>query len=382
MRRRAMGTSGGPSREARRAEERALAAAEDLSPLLDALGIRYRRGDAGRKLTAPCPSPDHRDHSPSWFINNDPDDNRYGTHACSSCSYRGGPVHLAATSDGGTGEWERAASLLSALFIGEGGETDLLLDRAVGLRRPKGSGPAVGWDLAALGTVPSPGTPGGAYLAARGVREWHQEVLGVRWAPRGTVIERPDARPLDIGGRALLPVSDGGVVVCFAGRAIRKVTPKYLYPPGSRERVLWGFEYWNPSGEDVGLCEGIIDAWAASVALGIPVYAALGARLSQAAATRLRRARSVTVIPDPNAAGDRLWQDAAANLPSVERVRVAAPLPKGLDSGDSLRLRGDPKRLDPDVLRAAFSAARDARGPRPGFVAVKYGSAIRDRKAS
>lgn len=380
MKRTDRATRGLPPREARRAEEAALSVAEDLSPLLDALGIRYRRGDAGRKLTASCPSPDHRDKGPSWFVNNDPDDERFGTHACQSCTFRGGPVHLARSADGGTGDWEEAASLLVRLFVGEAGEVDLLLDRAVGSRRPRGSSAPPVFDLPALGMEPSPGTPGGRYLAERGLSEWMQAAIGCMWAPKGTLLHRPDADPVDVGERAVLPVLDGGDALCFAARAVRAgVKPKYLYPPAPRDRLLWGFEYWGPEGRDVGLCEGIVDAWASHVSLRLPVYAALGARLSPAAAARLRLARSVTVIPDPNRAGDRLWMDAAANLPGVAEVRVAAALPRGQDAGDSLRLPGDPKRLDPGLLRAAFDDARDARGARPRAVTVSYGRALADR---
>jgi hypothetical protein len=362
MRRDQVEFKGGPPREARSAEEAALSVADDLAPLLESIGIRYRRADGGKKLTAPCPSPDHSDRSPSWFINNDPEDPeaRFGTHACSSCSYRGGPVHLAFSAEGGTGDWGAAARLLRTLFEGAGGDVDVLLDRSLG--RFRTSRRRISFDLDALGCVPIEGTTGERYARDRGLTPFLISVFGIRWAPRGVRVPRPGDDPLDFSRRVVLPVYRGGEVVTFAARAVSAAAkPKYLYPPSPRSALLWGMDYWNPAGLDVGLVEGILDGIAAHKVLQIPVYAALGARLRPEQAALLRTARSVTVIRDPNRAGKMLAEDAAKLINSVPDVSVIGKLPSGRDAGDTLRPKGDPARLDPDVLRRAYDQRRDAR---------------------
>lgn len=45
MRRDQARANGGPPPEARSAEDAALSVADDLAPLLESIGIRYRRGD-------------------------------------------------------------------------------------------------------------------------------------------------------------------------------------------------------------------------------------------------------------------------------------------------------------------------------------------------
>lgn len=361
-----------PTRLARRAEDAALSSTDDLAPLLDALGIVYRQADAGRKLTAKCPSPSHRDRGPSWFINNDPNDERFGTHHCQSCRFRGGPVALACRAEGGVGDWERAASLLSDLFGGGDGGVDIAIDRSVARRR-RPVRRVVEFDLPGLGMVPSAGTPGGAYLSARGVLPWQQAVLGSMWAPPRTTIPRPEGKPLSVSRRVALPVVVAGRVRTFAARAVRKgAVPKYLYPPAPRDRLLWGLHLWSPAGRAVGLCEGIIDAWAVHLVLGIPCFAVLGSRMTHAQAALLRTADSLCAFWDPNAAGEKLPEDVRTRLPSVTDVSMIRALPRGMDAGDAIRLPGDPSRLDPDVLRESYEMRRSIHAAVPRNVLVEY----------
>lgn len=374
---------GGPSPDARRAEQDSLALADDLAPLLDALGIQYNRANGGQKLTSPCPSPLHIDRSPSWFVNNDPNDERFGTHACQACGYRGGPAHLAYSCENGTGDWAEAATLLRELFTPVAGQEgiDRLLDRNVA-RRVR-HGPYRGIDLDALGLVPVCDTEGEDYLADRGLEPWMQALLGVRWAPEGTLLERPEQRPLDFSRRVVFPVASGGAVDTFAARAVDpKVKPKYLYPPAPRDSAVWGFDVWSPVGADrIIIGEGALTCWAAGYLAGSPAFGVLGSRLLPGQAVRLRMAKCVVLLPDPDDAGEKLVTDALARLPSVSDLRVARLPRDGLkrDAADALRPRSDRKWLDPDIVRRAVDNAEDARAARPFTVPVKYGARLQVR---
>ena len=345
-----------PTKQARDAERDALLVADDLSPLLDSLGIRYQRADGGRKLLATCPHPDHADRSPSWFINNNPDDRRFGTHYCLGCGYSGGPSHLARTSEGGVDTWEESASMLLQLFVGEGAGVDKILDRYVGRRSRSNVQKLNVFDMESLGFVSSVGTAGGQYLNDRGITDFDQALLRSVYADRGKY-----------SGRVAIPAVMGGKVRTFAARSIRRgVEPRYLYPRGSRDRILWGMHLWKPIGKDVALVEGMIDAWAIRKVLKVPAYAVLGSRLSPSQAALIRTASSVTVVPDADGAGMKLVRDAAERLPSVADVRIAV-LPKGVDPGDVLS-----QKVPSEILVEAYENAVCARSSEATSVKVLY----------
>lgn len=67
----------------------------DVRKLVAALGVPISR-DAGNKLLAPCPHPDHDDQDPSWSIIADANDPRNGWHYCHGCKRGGGAKRLAA----------------------------------------------------------------------------------------------------------------------------------------------------------------------------------------------------------------------------------------------------------------------------------------------
>lgn len=61
---------------------------EQLLKALNALDNKQTRRH-GNEIWSLCPSPDHKDSSPSWSINVNPDSDRFGAHNCFSCGYRG-----------------------------------------------------------------------------------------------------------------------------------------------------------------------------------------------------------------------------------------------------------------------------------------------------
>lgn len=67
----------------------------DMVELLEALGLKNKQGKKfGKEFWSLCPNPKHKDSSPSWSINIDPDSDRFGTHNCFSCGYAGNFVTL------------------------------------------------------------------------------------------------------------------------------------------------------------------------------------------------------------------------------------------------------------------------------------------------
>lgn len=67
----------------------------DIVELLQALGLKDRQGKQfGKEFWCLCPNPNHKDNSPSWSINIDPDDSRFGNHNCFSCGYTGNFITL------------------------------------------------------------------------------------------------------------------------------------------------------------------------------------------------------------------------------------------------------------------------------------------------
>lgn len=79
----------------KRGKIRSIKSKIDIIELLNALG--YDKSQAkvyGKEYWSLCPNPSHRDSSPSWSINIDPEDDRFGTHNCFSCGYSGNFITL------------------------------------------------------------------------------------------------------------------------------------------------------------------------------------------------------------------------------------------------------------------------------------------------
>ncbi len=69
----------------------------DIKVLLKAINATTKSAKPyGSELWDVCPNPKHKDSSPSWSININPDDDKFGVHSCFSCGYRGNFITLTA----------------------------------------------------------------------------------------------------------------------------------------------------------------------------------------------------------------------------------------------------------------------------------------------
>jgi len=100
--------------------------------------------------------------------------------------------------------------------------------------------------------------------------------------------------------RVILPVYSGRTLMYYQARSIDGRAPKYINPRVSKERVLFGFEYFNP---DIPVCitEDILSA--VRVSEFMPTVSALGTKLSRWAVYTLGQAPKVYIWLDPDKAG-------------------------------------------------------------------------------
>lgn len=296
----------------------------DVPRLLQALGIEYQ--PKGPRCWAKCPSPEHDDRDPSWFVWNLPGDDRHARHRCYGCGLRGGPVGLVAEllgiSHGEAKEWlergELDVPLLDVSLV-------MLEHRRSGARLPEGV--VMGRALDEWPTVAR------RYAEGRGlddelVRRWR-----IGYALRG-----------DLRGRVVLPVlSPGGKLIGYQARTfLGGDHSRYLHPKAGRP-VVYGQHLWPPHerrGRVVAV-EGPFDALAVDAATRLPVGALLGSEVHPRQLLALSTFRRVTALTDADRAGDEAWEKLQPLRRHVELDRVE--LPRGLDPDDMAR--GDLREL-------------------------------------
>jgi CHC2 zinc finger/Toprim domain len=67
----------------------------DIEVLLKAIGAETKEAKRyGKEKWDLCPHPNHKDGSPSWSINMDHESERFGTHNCFSCGFKGNFITL------------------------------------------------------------------------------------------------------------------------------------------------------------------------------------------------------------------------------------------------------------------------------------------------
>lgn len=103
----------------------------DIEVLLKALNVKTSAGKVhGKEYWDLCPNPEHDDSSPSWSINIDPESDRFGTHNCFSCGYKGNFLTLTTDrlshSTGKQVITKQAAEFITSLFTLDGIDEDTL----------------------------------------------------------------------------------------------------------------------------------------------------------------------------------------------------------------------------------------------------------------
>lgn len=296
----------------------------DVPRLLQGLGIQYRA--KGRRLWARCPSTEHDDQDPSWFAWSDPGERRNGRHRCYGCGFSGDAVDLVAEvlglSPREAREWLEDGGLDAPLL-----EVELVVTDA---RRERPEVPAdvvFGRSLAEWPTVFRREMQR-RRLGDEAVARW-----GIGYAARGR-----------LRGRVVLPVFDEQrQAVMYQARTVIGSDLRYLDPHGARPHV-YGCHLWPPPGEGRGrvvVVEGPFDAIAVDDASRLPVGALLGSEVHPSQLLALSTFRRVTVLTDPDQAGDKAAAALAGLRRWTELERVE--LPKGEDP-DSLP-RGELARL-------------------------------------
>lgn len=90
-----------------------------LLKAINALDAKQTR-QFGDELWSLCPDPNHVDGSPSWSININPENDRFGTHNCFSCGYKGNfltlTAHRLSHSTGKEVSTQQAAEFITNLF--------------------------------------------------------------------------------------------------------------------------------------------------------------------------------------------------------------------------------------------------------------------------
>jgi DNA primase len=304
----------------------------DVLALLEALGIRVEKR-AGKRLWAICPSPDHNDHDPSWYIWNDPDGLRHGKHRCYGCGWRGGPVALVREVLGG--DWDDARAWLADGSISHTPldvQLEIRESRAIEALKPpdwvRFADSFDDWPALAVKYLTGPKRRIGIDM----VRRW-----GLGFIAKGD---------RTLAGRIWLPIRDATrKLVTWQARTYIDDDLRYTTPDLVRTSVLYGTEHW-PETEDrkvVVVVEGPFDALSVDRATRLPVAGIIGSNPNNLQIAAMTTFQNVVVMTDADPAGDKVWGE----LRGLQRWTnvVRARLADGADPGGA----------DDATLRAALA---------------------------
>lgn len=275
----------------------------DVPALVDELGIEGSiRGDVLRGL---CQSGYHKEKTPSWSIKLRGD--RAGSHHCFGCHFGGGPVQLVAAVKAvdKKAAWQWLASFCGFSVASGARPTwsrKLPDSKARQLRYPKGTS-------ALWKDPPEELRPAVDYLLGRGFLERELEHYAVGAVPTEVV---------GYGGRVIVPVVVGGVMVDFVARLFvkKELASKALSArreEGARkEYSLWGYDDLDPLLDTVVVVEGVWGRIALKRA-GIPnVVASCGSSWSPERTELLEPWPRIVLMPDGDPAGSKLVGHASA----------------------------------------------------------------------
>lgn len=308
----------------------------DVPTLLERLGIRAKRIQR-TKWEALCPHPEHQDHSPSWFIRDDPLDPYHATHCCKSCGFSGGTRSLVEEVLGldadEAREWigELRGPIRHPLRIEvEVRETGRIRE----MRLPPG-----------LKYFPGVSAEFLTYLSDRRIGREQISRWGIGEVTEDEIL---DGEPHRLRGRVVVPILDRARRLLsytardYTGRAdVRYLEPKR--EEGTSPAGIFGEELWTSQRVCV-VCEGCFDGLAIErvVDSGGVAFAALRgssphpSQLAKLIPDRDESGRVVrgfdliVVATDNDAAGIKAAKELRLALGSHVEVRRACP-PKGID---------------------------------------------------
>jgi len=303
--------------------------APDVGALLEALGIDAKR--SGRtKWLARCPSPDHDDKHPSWFVRDDPGEKRHGFHLCKSCGFGGGLWDLVAAVRGVSVREARA--FVRGFARGEDIPRDASVPRVVSRLVVRHS------HLAFPAGVEFPREqrqwfePALRYVLRRA--SWDQVLRwGVGYATRGKLQHR-----------VVVPVYTAGALRTWSARSYLEDARRYdmaRRSDGARDDLAVFGEPGFDGADTATVAEGVWSALALERAGAVNPCALLGSAVTPGKAAVLSRFRRLVVATDPDDAGDAAARAVEQTL--GRRLEVVR-----------LRLEQSPDDAPESALRAAL----------------------------
>lgn len=312
----------------------------DVARLLASLGLEAKKEHD--RWGARCPNPDHFDKNPSWYIKDDVAHPKHGSHYCFSCKYSGGPADLVRTIVG--------VSLPAALqFVDEraieptvGGSIEiqgLALKRKIQFRMPPGIvyEPLDRWPV-----------PARKYAHEdRGITPEQVNKWSIGYSTEGR-----------LRGRIVFPVwTDKEGVMSYSARTYIDSPKRYLMPSkeeNADQSAVSGEAHWYEEHNEIVVCEGDINRLAverAIDAMGLKTVATgalLGSHISLGQILRLSRFHQITVLTDPDYAGD-----------TAAKVLVGAFARYGRVLHPPLRKNTDPAKITSEELSCILEKRLD-----------------------
>lgn len=287
--------------------------------MLERLGIEAV--ERGIKHHARCPHPDHDDSTPSWYIRDEPGEERHGQHHCAGCSWGGWPVHL----------------VEAVLGCDRDTSKEWLRDMAKPLPQPLRVevrvGPVGGRQFAlpfgvdCLGDFDHWTTPARRYALSRGLRAWQVKRWGIGYAAVG-----------ELAGRLVMPArSSDGRVLTYSARSFDGRAPKYMTPALVENPDLgavFGEEHWPPPGKRriLLMAEGALNAMALERTCQMPIGGMHGSEPMPAQVGKLATWDMVLFAVDNDKAGDKVFGALGSLARWLKMRRVL--LPAGQDCND------------------------------------------------
>lgn len=299
----------------------------DVPVMLERMRIVARAKPDGRALTASCPSPEHDDKAPSWWIRNNPGEPFHAAHKCQGCGFGGGPIALAVAVLGITEDEAREwlADLSAPPPLPMRVELEVLpVQRGA---RPFELPPCI--KFGELAAWPAEHRD---YLLSR-IKDWQVERWGIGYVPsrgRGVTHHR-------LNGRIVFPIRDEHGRPCsYTARAVEKdARLRYLEPLAAEmpARCLFGEQHWGKA-TTLFVTEGVFDALAVECLLGgaegQAVAALRGSSPHPTVLSRLALFARIVVMTDPDQAGNKACSAIKAACGRHSKVLTIA-LPKGSD---------------------------------------------------
>lgn len=304
--------------------------------LLAALRIPIVR-KAGEAYWCCCPSPDHTERTPSWFMRERPGDRFHASFHCFGCEFAGWPVQLVQKMLGLKTQAEAFNWLRDMPVVEQPIPSSIevvILPTKTALQVP----PEV--EFAPFDQWPARYRD---YLTGRSVVE-QATAWGLGYVPTNAI--GADGEPSALAGRVWIPAHDaGGRLLSYTARAIGHAKRRYREPytkENASPAAIFGELRWPVlERQHVVVVEGAFNAMAVErVAPGVAVAALMGSSLDPQQVLKLIRFGTVLLAFDPDKAGNKVRAQLRGQLARYVKTRdVMMPAGQDCDSLPAEQLR-------------------------------------------